>query len=124
MESEDETVEIARQFTDIIISHPRIANFDRARNVSALRARYQWIFYLDADDRAPPALGRHLRLLLLTTQIPPPSEGGGQGEVPPPSSFSAMQLPFRHHFAGRWMQCLYPGYKAPSIFANGKFHYH
>jgi glycosyltransferase involved in cell wall biosynthesis len=108
MESDDDTVEIARRFTDIIVFHPFIANFDRARNVSAMRARYRWIFYLDADERVPPALGPLLRHLLLDA-----SE----------HDFVALQLPFRNRFAGKWMQCLYPGYKAPSIFENGRFFY-
>ena len=41
MESEDVTVEIARRYTQEIVAHPRVANFDRARNVSAMRAKYR-----------------------------------------------------------------------------------
>jgi hypothetical protein len=66
MESDDATVEIARRYTDQIICHPRIANFDRARNASAMRAQYRWVFYLDADERVPPQLGAALRQVIAT----------------------------------------------------------
>ena len=105
MESSDETVEIARGFTDQIIRHPQLANFDRARNVSALRAHYRWVFYLDADERVPAALGQALRSVVM-------------GRTPP---FAGLLPPFRHIFAGQWLQSLYPGYTAPRLFKNGRF---
>ncbi|HET6384004.1 MAG TPA: glycosyltransferase, partial [Armatimonadota bacterium] len=79
MESSDDTVAIASRFTDQVISHPQIANFDRARNVSAMRARYRWVFYLDADERVPPGLGERLRDLTARRQ----------------GSFAAVAPPFR-----------------------------
>jgi glycosyltransferase involved in cell wall biosynthesis len=105
MESEDATVEIASRYTDQIVRHRLIANFDTARNVSAMRAKYRWVFYLDADERVPAALGQALRHAI-----------SSQGD-----QFEALLVPFRHHFAGHWMQCLYPGYTAPRLFKNGKF---
>ena len=105
MESEDATPEIARSLGAQVLSHPRIANFDRARNVSALHARYRWVFFLDADERVPPALGPALRAL---TQA--------QGD-----RFEGLLLPFHHHFAGQPLQCLYPGYTAPRLLKNGRF---
>ncbi len=107
MESEDSTVEIARGFTDQILLHPLIPNFDRARNASAMRASRRWVFYLDADERVPPALGEALRQL---TQAPEPP-------------FEGLLIPFRHHFVGHWMRSLYPGYTAPRLFKNGRFHF-
>jgi glycosyltransferase involved in cell wall biosynthesis len=108
MESEDATVAIARQFTDQIIHHPRILNFDRSRNVSAMRARFRWIFYVDADERVPPALGAALRDLIMM-----------QGD-----KFAAIVIPYKHYFSGRWMRMLYPGYTSKSLFKNGRFVYH
>lgn len=108
MESQDETLNIARRFTPHIVLHPHITNFDRARNVSAMRARFRWILYLDADERIPEGMGPFLRRYL--------ADAG--------DSFAALQLPFKHHFAGRWLRCLSPGYKAPSVFKNGCFTYH
>ncbi|HLK59011.1 MAG TPA: glycosyltransferase, partial [Chthonomonadaceae bacterium] len=106
MGSTDATLQIAHQFTDQIIQHTPIPNFDRSRNVSAMRARYRFLFYLDADERVPEGLGPRLRHLLAT-----------QGHL-----FEAMALPFKHHFAGKPMQSLAP-YKAPSIYKNGTFFY-
>jgi len=105
MESSDDTVRIAHQYTENILNHPLVANFDQARNVSAARAQYRWVFYLDADERVPARLGPHLRDLI-----------SAQGD-----QFEALLLPFRHHFAGRWMQSLYPGYTAPRLLKNGRF---
>jgi hypothetical protein len=105
MESTDETVEIARRFTDQIVLHPLLKNFDRARNVSAMRAGYRWVLFLDADERIPPGLGPCLRDLI--------ARHG--------NDFEAMLIPFRHHFVGHWMQSLYPGYTAPRLLKNGKF---
>jgi glycosyltransferase involved in cell wall biosynthesis len=105
MESEDATVEIAQRYTDAIIRHPRLANFDRARNCSAMRAQYRWVFYLDADERVPAQLGLALR----------------RATAAPSDAFDALLIPFRHHFAGHWMQSLYPGYTAPRLLRNGKF---
>jgi len=107
MESSDATVEIARRFTDNIIAHPHIAHFDRARNVSAMHANYRWVFYLDADERVPPALGQALRTIAQN----------------PDTDFDGLLIPFRHHFAGHWMRSLYPGYTMPRLFRNGKFHF-
>ena len=109
MESEDDTVEIARRYAAQIVHHPRISNFDRARNVSALRARYAWVFYLDADERVPPGLGTALRALVVDADAEP--------------DFAAVHPPFRHHFAGHWLRCLYPGYTAPRLFKNGHFRF-
>jgi (heptosyl)LPS beta-1,4-glucosyltransferase len=107
MESEDATLETARRVCPdvIIVPHPRIPHFDRARNVSAMRAKYEHILFLDADERIPPGLIAAL-LHLIATQS---------------DSFEAMLLPFRHFFAGHWMQCLYPGYTAPRLLKNGRF---
>ena len=105
MESTDATVEIAKRFTGIVVAHPLIENFDRARNVSSMRAERRWIFFLDADERVPPGLGPAIRHIISTQ----------------PDSFEAMLVPFRHHFAGHWLKFLYPGYTAPRLLRNGKF---
>jgi glycosyltransferase involved in cell wall biosynthesis/tetratricopeptide (TPR) repeat protein len=105
MESTDATVEIARLYTDIVISHPLIENFDRARNVSSMRATRRWILFLDADERVPAGLAQALRHI---------ADSGQDG-------FEGMLVPFRHHFAGHWLKFLYPGYTAPRFLRNGKF---
>jgi len=107
MESSDNTVAIAKDFGAEIARHPLIDNFDAARNVSAMRAKYEWVLYIDADEVVPEAMGRALRTLALER---------GQ-------DFEAVFLPMRHHFAGEWLRSLYPGYTAPRLLKNGKFHF-
>src|SRR5436190_10520936 len=60
-ESEDGTVEIARRYGAVILTAPRAANFDAARNLAIEPAVGEWIFYLDADERVPARLGPVLR---------------------------------------------------------------
>jgi glycosyltransferase involved in cell wall biosynthesis len=107
MESSDDTLAIASRYTDNFIHHSLIPNFDQARNVSAKRAKYGWIFYLDADERVPAETGRQLRAIVMN------------GEP----DFEALAMPFRHIFSGRWLRHIYPGYKSPQLFKNGKFTY-
>jgi glycosyltransferase involved in cell wall biosynthesis len=119
MESEDNTVELARPLATRILHHPLIPNFDRARNVSALSASFRWVFYLDADERVPPRLGAALRHLIAGQDLIA-NQGADHAEpVSPP--FAALLIPFRHHFAGHWMRSLYPGYTAPRLLKNGRF---
>ncbi len=108
MESTDRTVEIARRYTDKVFSHPLIRDFDAARNVSAQHARYEWIFYVDADERVPEALVEALRQML-------PTLG---------DDVSAVKLTYKNYFLGKWIRHAgqwYPGYKAPMLLRKGRF---
>lgn len=108
MESSDRTVEIARRYGAIILTHPLIRDFDGARNVSAQRATNEWILYLDADERMTPELANRIDDFLRRA----PVEVGG------------VQLPYRNHFLGRWIRHAggwYPGYKAPMLLRRGRF---
>ena len=58
MESTDKTVELARPYVSKVISHPLVANFDPARNMAIGAAQYEWLWFLDADERIPPETGR------------------------------------------------------------------
>jgi 2-polyprenyl-3-methyl-5-hydroxy-6-metoxy-1,4-benzoquinol methylase/glycosyltransferase involved in cell wall biosynthesis len=108
MESTDRTVEIARRYTDKIYNHPLIRDFDAARNASAQYAQYDWVFYVDADERVPKALADALRDLLPRL----------------PQQVSAVQLTYKNYFLGKWIQHAgqwYPGYKAPMLLRRGCF---
>jgi glycosyltransferase involved in cell wall biosynthesis/2-polyprenyl-3-methyl-5-hydroxy-6-metoxy-1,4-benzoquinol methylase len=108
MESTDRTVEIARRYTDKIYTHPLIRDFDAARNVSAQHASYDWILYVDADERVPEALADALRDMLPNL----------------PQQVAAVQLTYKNYFLGKWIQHSgqwYPGYKAPMLLRRGRF---
>ncbi len=59
--SSDGTVEIARRYTDRVYFHPWEDSFAKARNQSLSYARYDWIFYIDADEEILPGNGPLLR---------------------------------------------------------------
>lgn len=106
MESTDRTVEIARRYTDKVYNHPLIHDFDEARNASARHARYEWILYVDADERVPSALVDALRQWLPTSDV------------------SAVRLTYKNYFLGKWIRHAgqwYPGYKAPMLLRKGRF---
>ena len=108
MESTDRTVEIARRYTNKIYTHPLIRDFDAARNVSAQYARYDWIFYVDADERVPPALVEALRQMLPELD----------------NEVAAVKLTYKNYFLGKWIRYAgqwYPGYKAPMLLRRGRF---
>jgi glycosyltransferase involved in cell wall biosynthesis len=107
MGSTDRTVEIARRFGAQVMTHPLLLNFDRARNVAAMRAGYSWICYLDADERVPQGWGSKLRDRLLSDT----------------TDLAALGTPYNYFFMGKAMQSMYPQYKAPPFYRNGKFVY-
>ena len=56
-ESHDKTVQVAREFTDRVISRPW-AGFATQKNFALDQSAGEWILSLDADEEAPPEL-RH-----------------------------------------------------------------
>lgn len=55
--STDHTIQIAREFTDQVVSHP-FENYAAQRNwaQSTLRLTHEWVLHLDADERVTPEL--------------------------------------------------------------------
>jgi len=53
--SDDETLKIARKYTDRIFVY-KMKDFSSQRNFGLRKARGEWIFYLDADERLTPQL--------------------------------------------------------------------
>lgn len=107
MHSTDRTIEIAREMGAEVMLHPQISNFDQARNASAMLAIWSHILYVDADERVPVELLQALRAMAIEQ----------------PSAYDGWYLPFRHHFSGHWLRSLYPGYTAPRLLKNGRFHF-
>ena len=56
-ESTDDTVAIARTFTDKVIVRPW-PGYVEQKNFAAAQAAHDWIFSLDADERVSPELSR------------------------------------------------------------------
>ena len=61
--SSDDTVKIARQFTDKVFSR-KMDIEGRHRNYAYSLAKNAWVLSLDADERASAALGGEIRSLL------------------------------------------------------------
>src|SRR5665648_1250367 len=53
--STDRTVELARTFTDRVLTADW-QGFGRTKNFALDQARGEWVFSLDTDERVPPAL--------------------------------------------------------------------
>ncbi len=82
MESEDQTVEIARKFTSRIYSHPKVPAFDIAKKYAVDQATGDWILLIDADEMVPVPLAEELRCQSLDEHI------------------SIVEIPFRHFILG------------------------
>ena len=63
MASTDDTVEIARSLGARVIQVPEYGFADPARQLAVDSATYEWIFLLDADEVATPALGTRIKQL-------------------------------------------------------------
>lgn len=109
MESSDRTVEVAQPLVDRVLTHPFVANFDAARNIAIDAAKYDWLWFIDADERVPPETGRMVQQLV--------RERGHE--------FEALVVPFATHFCGQWMQHCgwWPGYTMPRVLKRGHFRF-
>ena len=61
--STDETVAIARQYTDRVVVHDWLGHIEQ-KNYAASLASHDWILSLDADERVTPELATELRALV------------------------------------------------------------
>jgi len=94
-ESTDDTVAIARQFTDRVYVRPWNGYVDQKNHAAGL-ATHNWIFSLDADERVSKELSTEIRALLQTE----PSVRG-------------YRMPRVSFYLGRWMRTtdMYPDYQ-------------
>jgi glycosyltransferase involved in cell wall biosynthesis len=93
--SRDNTVAIAREFTDTVISQPWLGYIAQSQFATD-QARNIWVLHLDADERISPALGDEIASLDLAN-----------------SPYDAYEMPRRHFFMRRWINhsAWYPDYK-------------
>ncbi len=86
MESEDRTVELAREFTDRIYTHEKVLAFDSARQFAVDKATGDWILLVDADEMVPRPLAETLR------------------EIARSDRTDVVEIPFRHYILGDWIR--------------------
>jgi len=67
--STDRTLDIAREMGARVESR-KLDNFPNQRNAVIELARGDWIFFVDADERATPAVGREIQSLVSNLQSP------------------------------------------------------
>ena len=93
--STDDTVAIARRFTDRVIVRDW-PGYIAQKNYAASIASHEWIVSLDADERVTPALAREIRQLMTAD---PPSAG--------------YRVPRVSYYLGRWIRSTdwYPDYQ-------------
>jgi glycosyltransferase involved in cell wall biosynthesis len=94
-ESTDDTVSLARQYTDRVEIRPW-PGYSAQKNHAASLASNDWILSLDADERVTPALAEEIRSLLASE---PPKRG--------------YRIPRISHYLGRWIRGTdwYPDYQ-------------
>lgn len=66
--STDRTVEIARAL-GVRVEQRKLDNFPNQRNAAIDLARGDWIFFIDADERATPALGKEIQDTIRNSQF-------------------------------------------------------
>lgn len=95
-ESTDDTVAIARGFTDQVIVRPW-PGYVAQKNFAAEQAAHDWIFSLDADERVTPTLAEEIRALLA-------------GAEPASAGYRVPRVTFH---LGRWIRSTdwYPDYQ-------------
>ncbi|MFC1727391.1 glycosyltransferase family 2 protein [Patescibacteria group bacterium] len=85
--SVDKTCQIAKRFQARIVADiAQGVNFSRWRNRGLKEAQGEWIFYLDADERATPALGEEIKKAMRSKE------------------FSAYEIPRRNFYLGQEMR--------------------
>src|SRR5690606_2155884 len=61
MKSDDDTQALARKAGAKVLSHERVGYVEPARNYGIDKAKHDWIFIVDADERIPKTLAKKLR---------------------------------------------------------------
>ena len=59
--STDKTAEISEHLGAKIIQHPMNGNWGAQWNFAISQAKFEWVFFIDADERMTEKLGKHVR---------------------------------------------------------------
>lgn len=85
--STDRTVEIAKRAGARVIQHP-FANFAAQRNYAQSQACYDWVLFIDADERVSPELRDEILNLSKSDRL---------------AEYNAYHIQRVHLFSGRWI---------------------
>ncbi|NOX36732.1 MAG: glycosyltransferase family 2 protein [Calditrichaeota bacterium] len=86
-ESADDSLEIARRAGCRCFQRPNNPNLNVNKAFAVKQATGDWIFYLDPDERIPPALAEEIREV-----------------IQQPGRYVAFQVNRRNHYFGRWLR--------------------
>jgi len=68
MSSDDETIAVARKYTDKVFSCPDFGYVEPARNLAISHATGDWVFLLDADEVVPARLAAGIRKIVAESE--------------------------------------------------------
>ena len=93
MESEDHTLDIARQYGCRIVTFPKADHHsaEPARTFAIQSAAWPWVLVVDADEIVTPALREYLYQYIAD-----------------PACADGLYIPRKNYFMGRFMRSLYP----------------
>jgi glycosyltransferase involved in cell wall biosynthesis len=86
-ESEDNSLQIAKEHGCKIFSRPNNANLNINKSYAMGQANGDWIFYLDPDERIPSELVDEIQKIMNSE-----------------SKFSAFRLKRKNHYFGQWLR--------------------
>lgn len=84
MQSTDNTLKIAQEYTAHVYKHEKILAFDKAREIGIGKATGDWILLMDADELLPKTLSDTLKNISITAK------------------YDAVLIPFKNYLLGEW----------------------
>jgi glycosyltransferase involved in cell wall biosynthesis len=84
--STDKTVEIAKPLATRVLQHP-FKNFAAQRNYAQLQAKFDWVLFIDADERVSPELRDEIQALAQSGKL---------------ANYNAYHIRRVHLFSGKW----------------------
>jgi len=94
--SDDNTIKIAKEYQAKIIKGTGEYNFSRWRNQGAEKAKGDWLFYIDADERVSPELKKEIQQLAINNQQ---------------LTISGYNIPRKNYFLGKLFKTEWPDYQ-------------